>query len=136
YQVSPQNLTRAPSARALETTMLSAVMTFRIKPGQMDEFINRWNVSIREIENTPGLGPVYLLTDVQGNRCLSVAIWHKAETGQTWDKSPQLRKFIESVKSLLTADPVRELYQVGATSSQVSSAERPADSQDSMIRSA
>lgn len=113
--------------------MLSAVMNFRVKPGQLDEFINRWNQSLREIEHTPGLGPIYLLTDAQGNRCVSVAVWQDAEAGQNWDKTPQFRKFRALIKDCLASDPVRELYQVTAGSSQVYPA---GPSADSLIRSA
>jgi heme-degrading monooxygenase HmoA len=101
--------------------MTVAKVKFELKNGQLDEFTARWKREVSQVENTPGLGPVLLLTQSHSNECISLAIWETAEQAVNWEKSTEFSKFKSNVRELVVSEPIREYYEVSAASSSAKS---------------
>lgn len=98
--------------------MTAAIVTYQVKSEQSDEFSKEWRDKVAEIEGTPGLGPLFLLLDSEGKKFYSVAFWESEEQARNWSKVSKYTSFIENVRKLLTAEPVREYCELSGASPQ------------------
>ncbi len=95
--------------------MKAVVITLKVKDGMMDQLVKRVEDSMKRIENTPGIGPLYLVSDPESNICTTFSTWDTAEQAASWPQNPEFPRFKEEVRPFLTQEPERRIYDVLAT---------------------
>ena len=92
--------------------MKAAMVTFYLKPGKTDEFVNRVQDVLDKTRDTPGLGPIYLVSDPAKNACMTFGIWETAEEAALWPKNEEFIRFLRESGPLFVSEPVRKVCDV------------------------
>jgi len=92
--------------------MKAGMVTFSIKDGAMDNFVEKVEQSIEDSENVSGRGPVYLITEPGSNICMVFGLWDTAEEAAKFEKNADFIRFKNEIRPLLESDPVRRVYDV------------------------
>ena len=91
--------------------MHARVTIFQTKPGKMDEAIRMYRDSVVPgSKQQKGLKGIYLLTDRNTGKGISIALW-QTEADMKASESSSLQQAAQ-FKDLLSAPPVREQYEV------------------------
>lgn len=95
--------------------MFARVTTVQIRPDTVDEATRIYNDSvIAAAKGQQGYVNTYMLTDRASGRGMAVTLWQTLEDLQASESSGYYQEQVAKFAPFLTAQPVREVYEVGA----------------------
>jgi ketosteroid isomerase-like protein/quinol monooxygenase YgiN len=92
--------------------MKAAMLSFEVHPGKMDEFSQKMKAFWKKLENLSGVGPVFLVSEPGTNICSNFGIWQTAEQAESFAQNSDFLQFKNEIKPLLSAEPVRRIFDV------------------------
>lgn len=95
-----------------ENTFARVTVT-QMKPDRMQEGVDLYKESVvKEARAQKGYCGIYLLSDFDTGKSLSIAIWNSEEDAIANEQSGYYKAQVDKFKDLMTAPPVRESYRV------------------------
>ena len=97
--------------------MYASITTGTVQAGKLDEFVTTWRDSVKPmVESFPGFKNFYVLTDVESNKGMIIAIYETKADAERTQSSGDYQKTVEIMAGMvITETVVREGYEVSLT---------------------
>ena len=93
--------------------MFARVTTVQASPGRVDEAAKRWeDVSVRLIQQQPGLNQALLLVDPGSGKMLAISLWETEAERTTYEQSGVFQQMLGQYADLINGQPATERYEV------------------------
>lgn len=94
--------------------MFARHVTAKIKKGRMDEALEIYYDSVvPEGKAQEGYRGIYVLTDREANKVISITLWDSEEFAIANESSGYYQRQVDKFKDVLEAPPVKEGLEVG-----------------------
>ncbi len=93
--------------------MYARVTTVQVQPGKIDDGIQIFRDAVLPAaQQQPGFKGVLQLVDRSNNKSIGITLWETEDDMKAGEASGYYQQQIAKVAPLLTAQPVRETYEV------------------------
>ncbi len=95
--------------------MFGSIATFQAQSGKLDEVIHIWRDNIMpEVRHQQGFKSGKLFTDRTTGKCAIVGEWETEADAKGFQTGGEYQKQVAKLAALLTAPPVREVFEISA----------------------